>query len=51
MTQMELAIEVGNQPQSICNIEADRRVPAIELGQRIADVFGWSLDRLYNGKN
>lgn len=47
---MDFAIEICSVPSHVSNIESDRRVPSIETGQRIADVFGWSLDRLYRGK-
>lgn len=48
MTQKELANRVGVSRQTLNAIENCRRAPTITVAIRIADVFGLSVDALFN---
>lgn len=48
MTQKELAKRVGVSRQTINATEKARRAPTIDVAIRIADVFGISVDQLFD---
>lgn len=46
ISQAELAEEIGCTPAFVSLIESDHRVPRMEMGRRIAEALGVSLDHL-----
>jgi transcriptional regulator with XRE-family HTH domain len=42
-SQIELARKVGVAPVYLCNIEKDRHIPSIEIGEKIAVVLNIDL--------
>lgn len=50
-TQWGLCMRVLMAPSALSSIETGRRSVGIEVGTRIAREFGWSLDRLFTGKD
>ena len=47
MTQAELGIRIGMTRQTIAAIEAGKYSPTLEAAFRIAQVFGKSLDEVF----
>ena len=50
MTQEELATRAGCTRQTIIALEQGKYVPSIELAFRIAEVFGVSLEEVFQYK-
>lgn len=48
MTQEELAGKTGVTRQTIIAIEKNKYVPSLELGFRIAKVFGKKIEDIFN---
>lgn len=47
MTQQELAERVGSSRQTIIAIESEKYSPSLEMAFRIADVFGVSINDVF----
>ena len=47
MTQSELAEKIGMTRQTVAAIEAGKYSPSLEAAFRIAQVFGVSLDQIF----
>lgn len=47
MTQAELAERIGVTRQTVAAIEAGKYSPSLEAAFRIADVFGKSIDEVF----
>lgn len=47
MTQQELAERVGSSRQTIIAIELEKYSPSLEMAFRIADVFGVSINDVF----
>jgi putative transcriptional regulator len=48
MTQEELAKAVGVTRQTIISLEKNKYVPSLELGFRIAELFGKRVDEVFS---
>jgi len=47
MTQQELAERIGSSRQTIIAIESGKYSPSLEMAFRIADVFGVTIDEVF----
>ena len=47
MTQLELAEKAGASRQTIVALEAGKYTPSLEMAFRIADVFGVSINEVF----
>ncbi len=50
MTQLELAEKAGASRQTIVALEAGKYTPSLEMAFRIADVFGVSINEVFEYK-
>ena len=50
MTQLELAEKAGASRQTIMALEAGKYTPSLELSFRIANVFGVSIEEVFQCK-
>ena len=50
MTQLELAEKAGVSRQTIVALEAGKYTPSLELAFRLADVFGVSINEVFEYK-
>ena len=50
MTQLELAEKAGASRQTIVALEAGKYTPSLEMAFRIADVFGVSINEVFECK-
>jgi len=50
MTQLELAEKAGASRQTIIALEAGKYTPSLELAFKIADVFGVSINEVFEVK-
>ncbi len=47
MTQQELAERIGSSRQTIIAIESEKYSPSLEMAFRIADVFGVTINEVF----
>ncbi len=50
MTQLDLAEKAGASRQTIIALEAGKYTPSLEMAFRIADVFGVSIEEVFEYK-